>query len=150
METRSFKALSILRLQGNLQGNSKETFQFQRNTGKETTIGNDNISVLSEVTDWRPEAKAWLTDTGELRTQGVFDDLAGEIIRLTIGDLPLQAKLLKLHCGRYFGPWWNDLVEQWEERAAIMEIDGKMPRDQAELEAAKLYRMEAFLDELRG
>ena len=98
-------------------------------------------------TNWRPEAKAWL-ENDELRTTGEFEDLAGEIIRLTSDNMPLQAKLLKLHCGRYFGPWWDALVEQWEERAAIMEYDGGMSRHEAELAAAKLYRMEAFLDEL--
>lgn len=98
--------------------------------------------------DWRPEPKAWLTDFGELRTQGVFDDLAEEIIRLTTDNLPLQAKLLRERCGDYSGLYWENKVEEWEERAAIMQYDGGMKREQAEEEAARLYGMEAFLDEL--
>jgi hypothetical protein len=63
----------------------------------------DQLYTAGAPTDWRPEPKAWLTDTGELRTQGVFDDLAKEIIRLTADNLPLQAKLLRERCGEYSG-----------------------------------------------
>lgn len=109
-----------------------------------------SVSALpASPSNWRPKAKAWLTDKGELRTQGVFDDPAGEIINLTADNLPLQAKLLRLHVGAYSGPQWRHRVEKWEERAAIMEFDGGMSWQEAELEAARLYRMEAFLEELR-
>lgn len=105
--------------------------------------------------DWRPEPRAWLTETGELLTIGVFPGewpdggLAPEIIKLTFDNLPLQAKLLRECVGRYSGPKWKALVEDWEERAAIMQFDGNKSRAQAEQDAAKLYRMEAFLPELR-
>jgi hypothetical protein len=104
----------------------------------------------TQASDWRPEPRAWLTDNGELRTQGVFDDLGAEIIKLTADNLPLQAKLLRLHIGEYSGPAWGALVKRWQERAAIMQFDGGMPREDAEYEAAKLYRAEAFLYELRA
>lgn len=100
-------------------------------------------------TNWRPEFKAWLTKTGELRTQGMCDDLAAEIINLTQDNLPLQAKLLRLHVGSYSGLHWQAMVEQWEERVAIKIYEGGMSRESAEFEAARFYRMEAFLDELR-
>jgi len=98
--------------------------------------------------DWRPEFKAWL-EGDSLRATGVCDDLAAEIILLTADDLPLQRRLLKLHCGVYQGPWWERLVERWQERAAIMEHDGGLAREQAELEAARCLRAEAFLEELK-
>lgn len=99
-------------------------------------------------TNGQPEPKAWLTGSGELRTHGVFDDLAGEIIKLTADNLSLQARLLRECCGAYSGPQWRHLVEAWNERAAIMEYDGGMQRIEAELMAAKFYRIEAFLEEL--
>lgn len=98
--------------------------------------------------DWQPEFKAWL-EGDSLRTTGSTDDLAGVIIELTTDDLPLQRRLLKLHCGVYQGPWWDRLVERWQERAAIMEHDGGLAREQAELEAARCLRAEAFLEELK-
>lgn len=108
----------------------------------------------SSTTDWRPDPKAWLTYTGELRTIGVFPGewpdggLTPEIIKLTHENLPLQAKLLRQCVGRYSGPQWKSLVEDWEERAAIMQFDGGMSRAQAEQEAARLCGLEAFLSEL--
>jgi hypothetical protein len=54
--------------------------------------------------DWRPEFKAWLTPEGELRSIGVCDDLAAEIIKLTADDMALQVTLLKRHIGRYNYP----------------------------------------------
>lgn len=47
---------------------------------------------------WRPRPKAWIQD-GELRTQGVFENLAEEIIKLTGHDMELQRRLLNEHCG---------------------------------------------------
>lgn len=106
-------------------------------------------SPHAPAASWQPEFKAWLTPEGELRTAGVCDDLAGEIIKLTIDNVPLQAKLLRLHVGRYSGPQWKALVEEWYERAAIM-TDSDMTRHDAELAAAKYYRIDAFIDELRN
>lgn len=68
-----------MRLQGNLQGNSEETFRFQREAGKETTIINDNISALPEVTDWRPEAKVISQLPSEFMEELALQ-AAGEII----------------------------------------------------------------------
>jgi len=99
--------------------------------------------------DWRPEFKIWL-ENDQLRTRGVCDDLAGEIIALTADDLALQAKLLRECCGVYSGPQWRHLVEDWNERAAIMRYDGGLSREDAEYQAAARLRCLAFLDELRG
>jgi len=104
---------------------------------------------------WSPAPKAWLTDSGELRVQGVFPGdwpdggLTPEIIRLTTGNMELQSTLLRRHVGAYSGPAWKHLVEHWQERAAIMEHDGGLARKQAELEAARCLRAEAFLEELK-
>jgi hypothetical protein len=98
---------------------------------------------------------AWL-EGDELRVQGVFDGdwpdggLTPEIIRLTSGNLPLQKQLLRLHVGRYHGPWWNRLVEVWQEKIAELIAEGKAPTKETELKAAQVLKAVAFLDELRG
>ena len=46
METTSFKALSVKHLQGNHQGNHKETLSFHRETSEETTRGNGGAPAL--------------------------------------------------------------------------------------------------------
>lgn len=99
--------------------------------------------------DWRPTFHARLQGD-VLMISGVTDDLAGEIIKLTADDLPLQRRLLKLHCGTYSGPWWSRLVERWQERAAIMQYDGGLTREDAEHQAAACLRAEMFIDELRA
>lgn len=105
-----------------------------------------NLTVPNN--DWRPEPKAWLTDSGALRTQGVFDSLAVEIVRLTDGNLPLQAKLLRLHVGIYSGPAWKATIRRWKERAAhISGSEGKQPFI-ANLQAAAEMNLLAFADEL--
>lgn len=104
---------------------------------------------MQDTDNWRPAFKAWL-EGDTLFISGVTDDLAGEIIKLTADDLPLQRRLLKLHCGRYDGPWWTRLVERWQERAAIMQYDGGLTRDDAEHQAAVCLRAEMFIDELRN
>ena len=111
------------------------------------------VIPLPEI-DWRPEPKAWLTDTGELRTTGAFPGqwpdggLTPEIIRLTTDNLPLQRKLLRECVDKYSNPQWKYLVEDWNERAGILQYDGGLTRQDAELAAAKLYRIEAFFEEL--
>jgi hypothetical protein len=92
------------------------------------------------------EPKAWLTEKGELRTQGVFDDLAAEIVRLTKDNLPWQRELLTRHCGDYDQNHIGFLWEAWEERVAIMEHDGGLSRQEAEYEAAKRLHLLAFMD----
>lgn len=106
-------------------------------------------TIPAENSNWKPTFHAWL-EGDTLHTTGVTDDLAGEIIRLTADDLPLQRRLLKLHCGRYSGPWWERLRERWEERASIMQYDGGLTKDDAEYQAAVCLRAEMFIDELRG
>jgi len=92
------------------------------------------------------EPRAWLTEKGELRTQGVFNDLAAEIVRLTNDNLPLQRELLTRHCGEYDQQHIGHLWEAWEERAAIMEHDGGLSRQDAEHEAAERLCLLAFID----
>jgi hypothetical protein len=93
-----------------------------------------------------PEPKAWLTEAGELRTQGVFDDLAAEIVRLTTDNLPLQRELLTRHCGEFDQQHIGFHWEAWEERVAIMEHDGGLSRQEAEYEAAEQLHLLAFMD----
>ena len=98
--------------------------------------------------DWPPTPRAWLND-GELRTAGVFEDLASEIVMLTNDDLDLQRRLLTENCQQYAPTHIWSLVEKWEERAAILQYDVGMPREEAELEAARKFHLKGFLDELR-
>jgi len=104
--------------------------------------------TLALNNDWRPEPKAWLTESDELRTQGVFESLAVEIVKLTKGNLPLQAKLLKLHVGIYSGPAWISTILRWKERVAhLLEAEGKQLYE-AKLQAAEEMNLLAFADEL--
>lgn len=95
-----------------------------------------------------PLRRIWF-ENGELRIVGVYDDLAKEIISLTKDDLPMQRRLLMEHCQQFGPAHIGRLFEAWEERAAIMEHDAGMTREQAEAEAAKGYHLTAWLDELR-
>ena len=93
-----------------------------------------------------PQAsEAWLTDTGELRSRGVIDDLAAVIVGLTADNLPLQRELLAQHCEAYDRHHIGRLWELWEERAAIMEHDGGASRHDAEYQAAERLHLLAFL-----
>lgn len=89
-------------------------------------------------------------ENGRLRTRGYIPDLALEICRLTEDDLALQKALLLRHCEGYDRHHFWRLVEEWDERAAIMQHDGGMAKEAAELEAARLLHLEAFLEDLRG
>ena len=94
-----------------------------------------------------PQApEAWLTETGELRTRGVIDDLAAVIVGLTADNLPLQRELLARHCEAYDRHHIDQLGELWEERAAIMEYGGGLSRHDAEYQAAERLHLLAFLD----
>ena len=98
--------------------------------------------------DWRPEFKVWLTPEGDLRSTGVCDDLAGEIVRLTADDMELQAKLLRLHDGRYSPPYWINTIRQWRERARVLfEVEG-LGLHEANWQAAGEMHLRAFADEL--
>jgi hypothetical protein len=57
----------------------------------------EHLSEKKLSGNWRPTPRAWIQD-GELRTVGVFPDLAAEIIRLTGNNLELQRRLLAEHC----------------------------------------------------
>ncbi len=108
----------------------------------------DKVRVLSP-----PEA---ISDTatiedGELKLLSPVDNLAAVIVGLTQNDLKLQKQMLIRHCQQYAPEthFWK-LKEMWEERAAILEYDGGLTRHEAELEAAKMYHLLAFLDDLKG
>ena len=92
--------------------------------------------------------KAWLTDTGELRTTGVCDDLAGEIVKLTADNLPLQKKLLRDHVGKYSGPQWMHTIRRWRERAKHLFEDEGRGLHEANQQAAAEMHLLAFADEL--
>ena len=57
--------------------------------------------IHSPGADMKPEPEVWLTESGELRTRGAFDNLATEIARLTADNLSLQRELLTRHCQAY-------------------------------------------------
>ncbi len=103
-------------------------------------------AIHSPVADVKPEPEAWLTESGELRTRGAFDNLATEIVRLTANNLSLQRELLIRHCQAYDLRHIGRLWEEWEERAAIMEHDGGLSREDAEYQAASRLHLLAFMD----
>jgi hypothetical protein len=92
--------------------------------------------------------RAWLQD-GELRTTGPVNDLAAEVVKLTGDNLDQQRRLLLEHCQAFQPSHIWRLIEQWEERAAILEHDAGLPRHEAEIEAARLYHLTAWLPELQ-
>lgn len=98
------------------------------------------------VADVKPEPEAWLTESGELRTLGAIDNLAAEVVRLTADNLSLQRELLTRHCQAYDRRHIGRLWEEWEERAAIMEHDGGLSREEAEYQAACRLHLLAFMD----
>jgi hypothetical protein len=91
------------------------------------------------------QPKAWLNETEELHTHGVIPDLAAAIVGLTSDNLPLQRELLARHCEAYDRHHIGRLWELWEERAAIMEHDGGLSREEAECQAAERLHLLAFL-----
>ena len=88
---------------------------------------------------------------GELLLLHSVEDLAQVIVDLTKDDLPEQKRLLRLHCQKYklVTHFWK-LKEQWEERAAILEYDEGISREEAEYNAAERYHLLAFMDELKS
>jgi hypothetical protein len=109
-------------------------------------------SILDVPTDMLPRVAAYVAwiDGGELKTLAGGVDLAPAIVTLTAGDLTLQRQLLERYV-QTFGPAHiGFLFEAWRERAAIMEHDGGMTKEQAEEKAARLYHLTAWLPELRG
>ena len=98
--------------------------------------------------EWSPSPKAWVQNGG-LRTTGVFDDLASEIVKLTVNAPDFQRRTLIKHCQSYTSNHFRILAEKWEERAAILEYEAKMPRGRAEVEAARQYNLLAFLPDLQ-
>lgn len=103
-------------------------------------------AIHSPDADMKPEPEAWLTESGELRTRGAFDNLAAEIVRLTPDNLSLQRELLTRHCQAYDRRHIGRLWEEWEERAAIMEHNGGLSREDAEYQAASRLHLLAFMD----
>ena len=96
--------------------------------------------------DWRPPFKAWL-ENDQLRTQGVTDDLASEIAKLTNGNLPLQKKLLSLHVGTFRNPCWTSTARKFIQRAKEL-FDGGIGLHEANYRAAEEMYLLAFSDEL--
>jgi putative DNA primase/helicase len=133
-----------------------EVTRYGNNTQK-VTFKPASSAVCNLVTDKTPETgaiknienagpEAWLSETGELMTRGSCDDLAAEIVRLSADNLALQRELLTRYCKAYDQKHIADLWEAWEERAAIMEYDGGLSRQEAEYQAAKRLHLLAFMD----
>jgi len=91
---------------------------------------------------------AWLDGDG-LQCRRPVPDLAAVIVRLTGEDLNLQRRLLVEYCEAFDDNHIWHLIERWEERAAILEYDAGLPRHEAELEAARMYHLTAWLPDLR-
>ena len=96
---------------------------------------------------WRPTPQAWMQDD-QLRTIGVLEDLAAEIVKLTGSNLLEQKRLLLLHCQQYDDNHFFALGLKWESRVAALEK--KMPRTLAEIQAAMELNLLAFLDKLKN
>lgn len=109
---------------------------------------NGGQKTPQKFTEFTPP-HAWLQG-GELRTTGPLPDLAAEIVKLTGDDLDRQRRLLLEHCQAFQPSHVWRLIEQWEERAAILEYDAGLSRHDAEIEAARLYHLTAWLPELKG
>lgn len=150
------KALSELVLLRNRQRNNYATPPEKRRNFLSNSIPKKLLVEIPaaaaeiESLDWRQKPKAWLTAAGELRTTGVFDDLTGEIIKLTADNLFLQKHLLRLHCGKYSGPHWKHIVTSWREQTITMNQDMSIPLEQAALIAATQLSLLAFWDELQA
>lgn len=93
--------------------------------------------------------EVWL-EGDELRTRGNVNNLESEICRLTKNNLKIQKALLLKHCESYDQHHFFNLRELWEERAGIMEFDGRLPRHEAEQKAAELLHLIAFMEELKS
>jgi len=120
------------------------------NIGEVIDIQHDLAAYLGEhVTPILEAGSAWLIN-GELRTRGHVQDLAAEICCLTKGDLTLQRKLLKRHCEAYDRNHFWMKVQEWEEKTAIMQYDGGLSKDDAEIEAARILHLLAFLGDLQS
>jgi hypothetical protein len=72
-----------------------------------------------------PDHPVWL-EGDELRTTGVLEDLAREIVRLTADNHPLQVKLLRQHCPTSDAyKKWIEAIRSWRHRAAqLFEQEG--------------------------
>lgn len=135
----SLKALAQRVLQGNQQGNLRETESF-------LTVQPVSQNQETEETKF-PAPVAWI-EGGELRTAGQVDNLTAEIVKQTGDNLDLQRRLLLEHCQAFQPSHIWRLFEQWEERAAILEHDAGLPRQEAEKEAARMYHLTAWLREI--
>ena len=116
-------------------------------------ISKKNISEVALEHRKEPEQKQQeqqaKIENGELKLLCPADDLTSIIVGLTRNDLSLQKKLLLRHCQRYdpVTHFWT-LRGKWEERAAILEYDAGLTREDAEVSAAEMYHLSAFMDEL--
>ncbi|SNB45939.1 hypothetical protein [Geobacter sp. DSM 9736] len=151
METTSLKALSIKHLQGNHQANFRETSSFLGGNFKETgavvaewdslQFAAKELGTIQEVM----RTAVYLTPAGKLMVSGHVDDLAAEVVKLTGDDLNKQRELLIRHCEAFDPNHIWRLWEEWEERAAIMEHEAGLPREEAERQAAAILHLTAFL-----
>ena len=114
--------------------------------GNKIILADDRTTAPPAVTDWKPTFRAWL-ENDQLRTTGVCDDLAVEIMKLTTDNLPLQKKLLSLHIGTFREPCWTSTARKFVQRAAEL-FDGGMGLHEANYQAAEEMHLLAFSDEL--
>jgi hypothetical protein len=92
---------------------------------------------------------AYITD-GTLFVPRHVHGLASVIAGLTTEDLGLQKQLLLRHCQAYDRKHIHNKWNEWEKRAAAMELDKGVSREEAEFEIAIKLNLLAFLDDLIG
>ncbi|SHJ67497.1 hypothetical protein SAMN02745165_02914 [Malonomonas rubra DSM 5091] len=118
-------------------------------TGSQIVLPDKIANQLIAKRKIKPVSIARL-EAEELRMITPVENLAAVIVGLTENNLELQKKLLLKHCQQYApNTHFRALKEKWEEKAAILEYDAGMTREEAEHKAAQMYLLEAFLPELR-
>lgn len=126
-----------------------ETRQGGLSIGDKIDISENIARKLGSKIRWLNQIERPRIENGELKLLHPANNLADIIVGLTENDLQLQKQLLLKHCQQYSPKthFWR-IKEQWEEKAAILEYDAGMNREEAEHEAAKMYHLLAFMDEL--
>lgn len=108
-------------------------------------IENIDLQAANELS-LNTEPEAWLSETSELKIRGSCDDMLAAIVRLSADNLALQRDLLTCYCQAYDPKHIGYLWQAREERAAIMEYDGELCRQEAEYQAAERLHLLAFMD----
>lgn len=95
-----------------------------------------------------PDCQVWM-DGDDLRTTGTPKDLAGKIVKLTAGNLPLQIKLLRQHCPTSDAyQKWIEVIRSWRHRAAYLFEHERLGLREADWRAAQDLNITDLVEEL--